>query len=308
MRSSDGAMSGARAGPDGIAIMPCAERRPARCRAATIAVACAVRHSDDRDDEQASAPPRSRRRAASAARRRRRPRRAARARAPAPSTTPKRRRPQVRADAQQRLAAAVILDERAHVEPRPAADEHADVAIVGPAFVDLDRAHRARSPQPVGELRQHALGRRPRLAPEAILGDAAGEQQQRAPRLGERRPRSAARLRAGGRQRDFGRRQHAADAAADPRERLDEMQIGDGRAVPELAARQRVDVRPQRVRDVLGDRRPRCRRGRCRAAAPPPSDGSPSAATPRPASVSTNDSTCQRIECGRNANGCTSVR
>ena len=97
----------------------------------------------------------------------------------------------------QRLAAAVLLDQRADVEPRPAADEHADVAIVGPAFVDLDRAHRARTAQPVGQLRQHAIGRRPRLAPEAILGDAAGDQQQRAPRFGERRPRPAAGLRPG---------------------------------------------------------------------------------------------------------------
>src|SRR5436309_15899080 len=32
------------------------------------------------------------------------------------------------------------------------------------------------------------------------------------------------------------------------------------------------------------------------------------AATPEPTSVNANDSTCQRTECGRNANGCTSVR
>ena len=103
-------------------------------------------------------------------------------------------------------------------------------------FVDLDRADGARAPQPVGELREHAIGRRPRLAPEAILGDVARDEQQRAPRLGERRPRAAAGLRRDRRHRDFRRRQHAADAAADPRERLDEVQIGDRRAVPELAA------------------------------------------------------------------------
>src|SRR5581483_1665935 len=34
----------------------------------------------------------------------------------------------------------------------------------------------------------------------------------------------------------------------------------------------------------------------------------PMAPTPTPMSNSTNDSTCQRIECGRNANGWTSVR
>ena len=43
------------------------------------------------------------------------------------------------------LAAAVLLDERADVEPGPAADEHADVAIVGPALVDLDRCGRRAS-------------------------------------------------------------------------------------------------------------------------------------------------------------------
>ena len=112
------------------------------------------------------------------------------------------RRAQVRADAQQRLAAAVLLDQRADVEPRPAADEHADVAIVRPAIVDLDGAHGARAPQPVGQLRQHAIGRGPGFAPEAILGDVAGDQQQRAPRLGERRPRAAAGLRLVRRQRD----------------------------------------------------------------------------------------------------------
>ena len=45
MRSSDGAMSGARAGPDGIATMPCADRRPRSMPRRTIAVVCAVRHA-----------------------------------------------------------------------------------------------------------------------------------------------------------------------------------------------------------------------------------------------------------------------
>src|SRR6185369_11690819 len=53
-----------------------------------------------------------------------------------------RRRTQMGADAYERLAAAVLFDERTDVEPRPAADEDADVAIVGPTFVDLYRAHR----------------------------------------------------------------------------------------------------------------------------------------------------------------------
>ena len=68
IRSSDGAISGARAGPDGIATMPLADASPARCRAATIAVVCAVRQtpnamiSSDRERRR-----RSRRPAASAA-------------------------------------------------------------------------------------------------------------------------------------------------------------------------------------------------------------------------------------------------
>ena len=115
------------------------------------------------------------------------------------------RRPQMHADADERLAGGVLLDQHADVEPCPAAGEDADVAIVGPAFVGLDRSHRARSAQPVAELSQHAIGRGPGLAPEAILGDAAGRQEQRAPRLGPRRPRTAAGLRLRVRERDLGR-------------------------------------------------------------------------------------------------------
>src|SRR5262249_32637982 len=50
------------------------------------------------------------------------------------------RRPQMHADADERLAARVLLDERTHIEPCPASDRETDVAVVGPAFVDHDRA------------------------------------------------------------------------------------------------------------------------------------------------------------------------
>ena len=50
--------------------------------------------------------------------------------------------PEVRADAQQRLSGAVIFDERADVNPRPPAGQHADVAVVRPSFVDLDDSDR----------------------------------------------------------------------------------------------------------------------------------------------------------------------
>jgi hypothetical protein len=46
----------------------------------------------------------------------------------------------------------MLFDEGAEVEPCPAADEHADIAIVGPPLVDLDRVHRAGLSQPVGDL------------------------------------------------------------------------------------------------------------------------------------------------------------
>ena len=54
-------------------------------------------------------------------------------------------RPEMGADADERLAAPVFLDERACVEPGPAADEDADVAVVRPPLVDLDRTYRARA-------------------------------------------------------------------------------------------------------------------------------------------------------------------
>ena len=105
-----------------------------------------------------------------------------------------------------------------------------------PSSISIVRTARERRSQSVSS-RQHAIGRRPRLAPEAILGDAAGQQQQRAPRFaratGADRGSSA---RAHRRQRHFRRRQHAADLSADARERLEEMQIRDRRAVPELVA------------------------------------------------------------------------
>jgi hypothetical protein len=49
-------------------------------------------------------------------------------------------RPQEHVDAQQRASGRVFLDERTNVEPRPAPDEHADIAIVRPPVVDLDTA------------------------------------------------------------------------------------------------------------------------------------------------------------------------
>ena len=138
----------------------------------------------------------------------------------------------------QRLAAAVLLDQRADVEPRPAADEHADVAIVGPAFVDLDRCGprascRSQSVSCVStrsadvhvSLQKRSSVTLPEISSSARHASA------------ERRPRSAARLRLRRRQRHFRRRQHAADAAAHARERLDEVQIGDRRAVPRACCR-----------------------------------------------------------------------
>ena len=160
VRSSDGVTSGARTGPDGSWYMPWSIVTRLMLRRST-AVACAVLHNAARDDENRQA-------AGDRAGRRPPEREAEHRRDEQREPEPERaddaedRRPQVRADAQHRLAAAVILDERARIEPGPAADRNAEVAIVGPSFVDLDRADRARSAQPVGELRQHALGRRPR--------------------------------------------------------------------------------------------------------------------------------------------------
>jgi hypothetical protein len=164
-------------------------------------------------------------------------------------------RPQVRAGAQQALASGVLLDQRAQVEPGPAAGEDAHVAVVRPPFVDVDHPHRSRSPQPVGELRQHPVGARPALAPVAILGHRAGDQQERPPPFRERRARTAAGLPLGDRQRHFGRRQHPANHPAQPRERLDEVQVGDGRAIPEAVAGQRGNVRSPGIRHVLRERR-----------------------------------------------------
>ena len=61
----------------------------------------------------------------------------------------------------ERPAAAVFFGERADVEPGPAADEDAHVVIVRPPVVDLDRADGARPAEPVGKVREDAVGRRP---------------------------------------------------------------------------------------------------------------------------------------------------
>ena len=116
-------------------------------------------------------------------------------------------------------------------------DQHADVAIVRPAFVDLDDADGVRAPQPVGELRQDPLRARPGFAPVPIFGHAARQQEQRPPRLAQRRARTAARLALRHRQGDLRRREDAANLAGDSRKGLNEMQVRDRHAIPQAAAR-----------------------------------------------------------------------
>ena len=96
------------------------------------------------------------------------------------------------------------------VAKMPASDEHADVAVVGPAFVDLDRARRDRRSQPVSCDSTSSADVHDRSRSD--LGDAA-------------RTNSSARhaspsdgvgpglLWLARRKGDFGRRKHAADAA-----------------------------------------------------------------------------------------------
>jgi hypothetical protein len=74
----------------------------------------------------------------------------------------------------------MLFGEHPDVEPAPAADEHAQIVIVRPAVVDFNRSDGAGPAEPVGQLRQHAIGGGPRLAPEAIFRDGAGAQAVRA--------------------------------------------------------------------------------------------------------------------------------
>src|ERR1051325_2489118 len=76
-----------------------------------------------------------------------------------------------------------------------------------------DRPSACSSPRARAQRGATALRVVPFLAPEARLGDAAGDEQQRASELAEGGTRSAARLRLRFGNRDFGRRQDAAYAA-----------------------------------------------------------------------------------------------
>ena len=150
----------------------------------TIAVVCAVRHDDERDDRRASAP------AAMA------PASGQRSATPAPAATEQRRAERRARVTTPKLVGRRCVLTRSSALPPPCSSTSARTSSHAqrptktltsrssdqPSSISID-ADRARAPQPVGELRQHAIGRRPGLAPEAIFGDAAGDQQQRAPRF-----------------------------------------------------------------------------------------------------------------------------
>ena len=100
---------------------------------------------------------------------------AARGRAPAPRsaacTVPRSSARRRERDAQQAPALRVLLDQRAHVQPAPAADRDAEVAIGPPAVVHLHRRRRAapraaRRPSRSAD----ACASTQRLAPERALG------------------------------------------------------------------------------------------------------------------------------------------
>ena len=120
-RSRDGEMIGAHDGPIGIATMLCARATRSMARR-TIAVVCAVRQTTRAirtSADSAVAAPASGQRSVNPA--------AAASSSPDAeadgSDDAERRRPQMRADAQKRAAAAVFFGERPDVDPAPAADD-----------------------------------------------------------------------------------------------------------------------------------------------------------------------------------------
>ena len=148
---------------------------------------------------------------------------------------------------------------------------------------------------------EHAFGRRPRLAPEAILGDAAA----RAAAARARLRAATAAARGSSAARATGSATSGGDSTPriwprEPRERLQEVQVRDHRRDTRAGCpRQRVR-RPSAARRRRSWRSSRrCRRRPCRAAAPPPTRDRRSPRRPAPASVSTIESTCHRTECGQ---------
>ena len=299
-----------RAGPDGIAHHAAgrvATRSTPRC---TIAVACAVRQTANADDRQRVSRRRSRRPAASAARRRRRPRRAARRRAPRALTTPKlvgRRCVLTRSSALPPPCSSTSARTSSHAQ-RPTSTLTSRSSDQ-PSSISIVRTARDRRSQSVSCVSTRSVDR-PRLAPEAILGDAAARcssSARHASRSDGRGPRLVCGS-AGGSATSGGDSMPRM-LPAHARERLDEVQVRDRsrdtRGGCPAASRRRTAARTRRSSRSS----PRCR------STPAPSSkrrrplvaAGRRDAERRPAS-STNDSTCQRIECGRNANGWTSVR
>ena len=212
------------------------------------------------------------------------------------------RRAQMRAHAQETLAGAVVLDDGADVEPGPPSDEHAHVTIVGPPFVHFNGANGTRRSEPAREIGEHAIGRGPRLAPEPVLDNASGEEQQRAPRLADRGSRTAARLTGRRGERHLGRREHAADLPHGPGEWLKEVEVRDDGAIPEPAARKGAHLGPERVSDVFSDGDSDPDRAAAKEQRRRPAVFS-DAGHGKPASVRTKETACHRTECGRNAKG-----
>ena len=182
-----------------------------------------------------------------------------------------------------------------------------------PAFVDFDRrARRATAAASRSSCGQHAIGRRPRLAPEAILDDAAGERAAARARLRAsegRGPTARLRARATG-QRDLGRREDAAD---EPAHRARTAAGSAGRR-PSARYQSRLP-RSESTSDRSAYARFFCNRGRdaddarCASSSVAAHAWSPIAADRqrRPASARSR-APASWTECGRNANGWTSVR
>src|SRR4029434_1109015 len=92
-------------------------------------------------------------------------------------------------DAQEAACAAVLFDQRTHIQPSPFAHADAQVAICAKPFVYLDGACRSRRAQQAGQFSEQSIGRGPRLAPEALLRSAADQDACTCPDVGAARAR-----------------------------------------------------------------------------------------------------------------------
>ena len=169
------------------------------------------------------------------------------------------RRTQAKRNAQEASCAAVLFDQRTHIQPSPFAHADAQVAIRAEPVVYLDGARRARRAQQARQFGEQSIRRDPRLAPEALLRSAADQETRRCKDVGQPRDRSLPRqTHRACRVNRLRGRPLPADASRKTRQRLKEVQPRDEHSMTDAArdaahARNAIEIRapakPQAARN-----------------------------------------------------------